>query len=73
MEWIDNADSWICPLCAKEVANPNDYHEARCPSCGFQATSIPEFSDTLLSGDKGVALLPVGVIYGPNGGGKPIS
>jgi hypothetical protein len=36
----------------------------------FQATSIPEFSETLISGEKGCALLPVGVIYGPNGGGK---
>lgn len=36
----------------------------------FQATSIPEFSDSLLTSDKGIALLPVGVIYGPNGGGK---
>jgi hypothetical protein len=36
----------------------------------FQATSIPEFSDTLISGEKGEALLPVGVVYGPNGGGK---
>lgn len=36
----------------------------------FQATAIPEFSDSLLTSDKGSALLPVGVIYGPNGGGK---
>ncbi len=36
----------------------------------FQATSIPEFSDSLITSDKGSALLPVGVIYGPNGGGK---
>lgn len=36
----------------------------------FQATSIPEFSDSLISGSKGSSLLPVGVIYGPNGGGK---
>lgn len=36
----------------------------------FQATSIPEFADTLISGGKGGALLPVGVVYGPNGGGK---
>lgn len=36
----------------------------------FQATSIPEFSESLLRSDKGSALLPVGVIYGPNGGGK---
>ncbi len=36
----------------------------------FQATAIPEFADTLLSDGKGEKLLPVGVIYGPNGGGK---
>lgn len=36
----------------------------------FQATSIQEFSESLLRSDKGSALLPVGVIYGPNGGGK---
>ena len=36
----------------------------------FQATSIPEFSDSLLTSDKGSALLTVGVIYGQNGGGK---
>lgn len=36
----------------------------------FQATAVPEFSDSLLSKTKGSALLPVGVIYGPNGGGK---
>lgn len=36
----------------------------------FQATSIPEFSNTLLSDEKRGKLLPVGVIYGPNGGGK---
>lgn len=36
----------------------------------FQATAIPEFSDSLLLSEKGSSLLPVGVIYGPNGGGK---
>lgn len=36
----------------------------------FQATSIPEFSNSLLSDEKRGKLLPVGVIYGPNGGGK---
>lgn len=36
----------------------------------FQATSIPEFSESLLKSEKADALLPVGVIYGPNGGGK---
>lgn len=36
----------------------------------FQATSLPEFSDTLITQDKAVDLLPVAVVYGPNGGGK---
>ena len=36
----------------------------------FQATSIPEFSDSLIVSEKGDALLPAGVVYGPNGGGK---
>lgn len=33
--WIDNADSWICPVCRFETGNPN-YYNAICPICGFQ-------------------------------------
>lgn len=33
--WIDNADSYICPVCGFETDNPNRY-DARCPRCGFQ-------------------------------------
>lgn len=33
--WIDNGDSWICPVCGFETGNPN-YHNAICPTCGFQ-------------------------------------
>lgn len=36
----------------------------------FQATSINEFKDSLISIDGNNPLLPVGVVYGPNGGGK---
>lgn len=36
----------------------------------FRAAAIPEFSESLLSGEKGDKLLPIGVVYGPNGGGK---
>lgn len=36
----------------------------------YQAATVPEFSETLLGDDKGGWALPVGVIYGPNGGGK---
>ena len=36
----------------------------------FQATAIPEFKDSLIYDDDKVSLLPVEVVYGPNGGGK---
>lgn len=36
----------------------------------FQATAIPEFTESLITSEKSDALLPVGVVYGPNGGGK---
>lgn len=36
----------------------------------IQASSIQEFADSLIVRDKCSALLPVSVIYGPNGGGK---
>jgi len=36
----------------------------------MQATAIPEFEEELLKCEKSNPLLPVSVIYGPNGGGK---
>lgn len=36
----------------------------------LQAASLPEFEDTLIINEKVSPLLPVSVIYGPNGGGK---
>ena len=36
MEWIDNADSWICPFCRTEVWSPAAYNY-HCPKCGFIA------------------------------------
>lgn len=36
----------------------------------LQAAALPEFADTLLVNSKASNLLPVSVIYGPNGGGK---
>ncbi len=36
----------------------------------FQAAALPEFKDTLITEDKVADLLPVSVVYGPNGGGK---
>lgn len=37
---------------------------------GFTAKPISEFKETLITKDNKVGLLPVCVIYGPNGGGK---
>ena len=36
----------------------------------FQAATLPEFKETLITEGKATDLLPVSVIYGPNGGGK---
>lgn len=36
----------------------------------IQAAAIPEFADSLIKKEKCSNLLPVSVIYGPNGGGK---
>ncbi len=36
----------------------------------FQAAALPEFAENLIIRPKCSSLLPVSVIYGPNGGGK---
>lgn len=36
----------------------------------FQAAAVPEFAESLIKKEKCSDLLPVGVVYGPNGGGK---
>ena len=36
----------------------------------FQAATLPEFTETLITEEDASSLLPVSVIYGPNGGGK---
>ena len=36
----------------------------------FQAGAIPEFEESLIIEEKATPLLPVSVVYGPNGGGK---
>lgn len=55
-------------LCQFSFKNFKSYKETT--TFDFQATSVPEFSDSLIVSEKGDALLPVGVVYGPNGGGK---
>jgi hypothetical protein len=36
----------------------------------FQAATLPEFRESLITDENATELLPVNVIYGPNGGGK---
>lgn len=55
-------------LCQFSFENFKSYRDET--TFEFQAETLPEFSETLLTTPKGSDLLPVGVIYGPNGGGK---
>lgn len=36
LHWLDNADSWICPVCGFETGSPAKYGGCKCPKCGFQ-------------------------------------
>lgn len=45
MHWIDNADSYICPICGFETGNPNRFEGCRCPVCGFQDEKDRRASD----------------------------
>ena len=45
MEWLDNADSWLCPVCKIEVSIPTKYNY-HCPSCGFIAERDKNKSNT---------------------------
>lgn len=55
-------------LCQFSFQNFKSYKEET--TFDFQASSIPEFADSLIMQNKCSNLLPVGAIYGPNGGGK---
>ncbi|MBO7339978.1 MAG: AAA family ATPase, partial [Lachnospiraceae bacterium] len=55
-------------LCQFSFKNFKSYRDET--TFDFQATSLLEFSDSLITEEKAVSLLPVGVVYGPNGGGK---
>ena len=55
-------------LCQFSFKNFKSYKEETV--FDFQATSVPVFTESLIRKDKCNPLLPVSVIYGPNGGGK---
>ena len=55
-------------LCQFSFQNFKSYKEET--TLDFQAATLPEFKETLITEEKAADLLPVSVIYGPNGGGK---
>ena len=55
-------------LCQFSFQNFKSYKEET--TFDLQAVAIPEFADSLITMDKCSNLVPVSVIYGPNGGGK---
>lgn len=55
-------------LCQFSFKNFKSYKEET--TFDLQAAATPEFADSLIIKDKCSNLLPVSVVYGPNGGGK---
>ena len=55
-------------LCQFSFQNYKSYKDET--TLDFQAASLPEFKDSLITYDKASELLPVSAVYGPNGGGK---
>lgn len=55
-------------LCQFSFSNFKSYREET--TFDFQAAVLSEFRETLIKTEKASDILPVGVIYGPNGGGK---
>lgn len=55
-------------LCQFTFKNFRSYKEETV--LDFRATAIPEFKESLINDTDGTSLLPVEVVYGPNGGGK---
>lgn len=58
----------VAMICQFSFKNFMSYKEETV--CDFQAAAIPELADTLIVREKAADLLSVGVVYGPNGGGK---
>ncbi len=55
-------------LCQFSFKNFNSYRNET--TFDFQASDLSEFKESLITTEKASSLLPVSVVYGPNGGGK---
>ncbi len=67
IEWNQLKEGAIM-LCQFSFSNFRSYRNET--TFDFQAAALSEYKDSLIKSEKGNAILPVGVIYGPNGGGK---
>lgn len=63
--WKGGAFTMICQFSFKNFKSYKDE-----TTLDFRAVTLPEFKDALITADKADSLLPVGAVYGPNGGGK---
>lgn len=55
-------------LCQFTFKNFKSYRDET--TFDFQAANLPEFKDSLIYSNRASDVLPVSVVYGPNGGGK---
>ena len=55
-------------LCQFSFSNFRSYRDET--TFDFQAAALSEYKESLIKTERGNDILPVGVIYGPNGGGK---
>ena len=55
-------------LCQFTFSNFRSYRDET--TFDFQPATLAEFKESLIKPDKGGGILPIGVVYGPNGGGK---
>ena len=55
-------------LCQFSFRNFASYHHET--TFDYQAAKLTEFEESLIATEKASSLLPVSVVYGPNGGGK---
>jgi hypothetical protein len=55
-------------LCQFSFQNFKSYKDET--TLDFRAATLPEFRESLITDENATELLPVNVIYGPNGGGK---
>jgi len=65
---LEKREEVIFMLCQFSFSNFRSYRDET--TFDFQAAALSEYKESLIKTERGNDILPVGVIYGPNGGGK---